>query len=174
MDKSTQTDSGRVGFYVYVDWTTEENPRPFYVGKGKRSRVSQRKRNKRHTNVAVKYGMNRVIQEVVDEQLAFREERRLIAEHHTYVYDLEYNGLGCNYTRGGEGSSGHVPGVETRQKLSVKASVSMLGNQNGRGHFKSNQERQRVRQKLLGHEVTFETRHKISQKLRGRKLSPEL
>lgn len=105
--------------------------------------------------------------------MAFREERRLIAEHHTYVHDVKYNGIGCNYTRGGEGSSGHVPSIETRQKLSAKASVSMLGNQNGRGHFKSSEERQRIRQKLMGHEVTSDTRDKISRKLTGRKLSSE-
>jgi hypothetical protein len=31
-------------FYVYVDWTTEDSPRPFYVGKGNISRTRKGKR----------------------------------------------------------------------------------------------------------------------------------
>jgi len=173
MDLSSQIDSWRSCFYVYVDWTTEDVPRPFYVGKGKLSRVNYRIRNKHHTNIVAKYGLNRVSQEVNDEQTAFKEERLLIAKLHTYVYDIEYNGLGCNYTKGGEGSSGHVPGIETRQKMSAKASVFMLGNQNGRGHIRSSETRQRIKLKLLGHEVSSVTRKKISQKLTGRRHSPE-
>jgi len=35
-------------FFVYVDWTTEETPRPFYVGKDVVARVRTKKRNRHH------------------------------------------------------------------------------------------------------------------------------
>jgi len=42
-------------FYVYVDWTLEDQPRAFYVGYGGKNRVARKTRNKHHTNIAKKY-----------------------------------------------------------------------------------------------------------------------
>jgi hypothetical protein len=54
-----------------------------------------------------------------DEQKAFAEERRLISELKTYVYALDHV-FGCNYTVGGEGTSGakHVWSIERRKGAS--------------------------------------------------------
>jgi hypothetical protein len=91
-------------YKVYVDYTTEENSRPFYVGKGSDHRVKLIKRNKLHTAIAAKYGLDRrVIFETDDELIAFDKERELIVEHNTYIYA---GGWGANFTLGGEGGSG--------------------------------------------------------------------
>lgn len=48
-------------FYVYVDYTLEESPRPFYVGKDNEDRVNLVKRNSRHAATAEAYGMCREV-----------------------------------------------------------------------------------------------------------------
>ena len=144
------------------------------MGKGKIARVKLQRRNKRHINVSLKYGIRREVRfTTCEEHDAFSEEIRLIAELHSYVHDQHWNGVGCNYTLGGEGTSGHVHTLESRLKTSVGNKISMLGNQNGRGHVRSSDERLKIREKLLGHEVKPETRRKISDRLTGRKLSLE-
>lgn len=104
-------------FCVYLDWTLESVPRCFYVGKGNVSRVRQLKRNKKHTRIAAKYGLRReVVLETSVEEITFEVEKSLIAEHKTYFYE---NDFGCNFTRGGEGTSGHKQSDEARRKMSV-------------------------------------------------------
>lgn len=95
-------------WYTYVDWTTEVSPVAFYVGKGDESRVQNLKRaNIKHSNISKKYGQDRkIILVTEDEDEALREEIRLIKEHKTYVYDPESGPRACNYTIGGEGASG--------------------------------------------------------------------
>ena len=46
-------------FKVYVDYTTEELPRPFYVGKGNSSRILNLKRNRLHDSIAKKLSESR-------------------------------------------------------------------------------------------------------------------
>ncbi len=100
-------------FFVYVDWTTEENPRPFYIGKGNAARVRTKKRNRHHTRLVNLYGMRReVVYATKDEQAAFEFEEQLIAEHRTFVHD----GWGANFSRGGEGPSGYRQSPETRAR----------------------------------------------------------
>lgn len=152
----------------------EECPRPFYVGKGNVARLGKKTRNKHHSNVAMKHGVNRVIVlSTDDENVAFGEEVRLIAEHHTFVDDPFYSDVGCNYTKGGEGSSDHIASEETRRKLSMKNSISMLGNKNGLGCRKSESVRRRISEILRGHSVSMKTRLKISTSLTGRQLNAQ-
>jgi len=95
-------------WYVYQDWTTESVPRCFYCGKGNANRLKRLFRNKHHKNVSNKFGINRiVISETDSEEQALLEEIKLISEFHTFVNDPSYNGIGTNYTCGGEGISGH-------------------------------------------------------------------
>lgn len=93
-------------FYVYVDRRCSDDV-PFYVGKGKSRRVRDRApRNKRHRNIVAKYGMSRTVEfETLDELEAFQKERELIEEYHTFAFDE--GSQGANFTRGGDGSSGH-------------------------------------------------------------------
>jgi hypothetical protein len=91
-------------YSVYLDWTFEETPRAFYVGKGQERRVDNLDgRNPFHQNVAAKYGQHReVLLSTKDEEFAYDTEVELIALHHTYIHDPKYT-FGCNLTKGGEG-----------------------------------------------------------------------
>jgi len=92
--------------FVYIDWTTEDHPRPFYVGIGTKRRVSHWHRNNKHTGVMRKFGWRRDVVASVDLEEAKVREVELIAEHKTFHYD-DPDGIGCNFTRGGEGTRGH-------------------------------------------------------------------
>ncbi len=90
-------------FYVYLDWTIEDLPRIFYVGKGQGLRIDNLRRNKFHQNIAAKYGHRReVLLSTKDEAFAYEMEVKLTALHHTYIHDSDYV-FGANLTIGGEG-----------------------------------------------------------------------
>jgi hypothetical protein len=110
-----------VQWHVYEDWTLEVEPRCFYVGKGDDDRVVKLKRtNERHVEIVNKFGQRRVIVKTGLDELAILDiEKRVIAERHTYVKDPDYNGIGCNRTRGGQGNSGRVVSEATSQKISA-------------------------------------------------------
>lgn len=94
-------------FCVYVDYTKESLPRPFYVGKGTSSRVLLVKRNKKHAQVVEDFGIDRrVVFETDDEELSFVEEKRHIAELYTFIADENASEIACNMTKGGSGMSG--------------------------------------------------------------------
>lgn len=100
-------------FFVYVDRTLDG--RPFYVGKGNAGRVRLSQRNKLHTNIAAKHGLQRsVVFVTAIEHEALDHERMLIAEHKTQ-HGVEGH-WGANLTAGGEGLSNPSPVV--RQKMS--------------------------------------------------------
>ena len=102
-------------WYVYIDWTAESKPRPFYVGKGDLSRVNQPKRSKRHSAIVELYGVKRVVVCTTrSESRSFRVERTLISKHRTYYLKSE---IGCNLTLGGQGTSGHKKSKEAKQKI---------------------------------------------------------
>lgn len=93
-------------FYVYEDWTLEPSPRCFYVGKGDASRVKTLKRNRHHTNITQKYGIRREIVFISSiERATIDREIELIAEHRTFVYNVNYI-FGANYIKGEEDVSG--------------------------------------------------------------------
>lgn len=106
-------------FYVYEDWTLEEQPRPFYVGKGKLERVFRLKRSKQHQHICELYGQRRmVVLETYDESEALEYEKERIKENHTHPRDPRYNGIGCNKTTGGQGNSGRIVSLETCKRIS--------------------------------------------------------
>jgi hypothetical protein len=112
-------------------------------------------RNKQHTNVAVKHGFHReVVIATSIERLALDEEIRLIAETHTYVGDPEYNGVGCNFTNGGEGR-GKIVSDETRKKMSDAK----------RG--KKYSEKARRRMSEAKRNISNETRQKLADRARN-------
>ena len=94
--------------FVYEDWTRELKPRCFYVGMGLKKRVDLLIRNKHHTNIASKYGIDRkVVLGPVSRKEAAQHEVRLIAQRKTYVFGENFE-FGANYTKGGErGTSGY-------------------------------------------------------------------
>lgn len=107
-------------WHVYEDWTTEEQPRCFYVGKGDDDRVAKLKRSSReHAAIVTKFGQQRVVVATSENEAEMLDvERRVIVDQHTYVKDPDYNGIGCNKTRGGQGNSGRIVTDETRRKIS--------------------------------------------------------
>jgi hypothetical protein len=114
-------------FHVYVDLTTEDVPRAFYVGKGSKSRVKllERRGNKLHANILNTYGIQRVvIYETDDEQDAFETEVEAIKTLQTRSHRLNGH-WGANHTDGGEGVVGRKHTDESRAKL--------FGNKNASG-----------------------------------------
>jgi hypothetical protein len=148
-------------FYVYVDWTLEDRPRAFYVGKGTTWRLKQKYRNKRHSSIASKHGMRReVVFSTQDEQEAFELECRLIQEHHTYMTKG-----GANYTLGGDGASGAKRSEETKHRMSEALK--------GRQHSDETKRKlSEARQKLLmtGWRpiLSDEAKSRLSEKAKGR------
>jgi len=159
--------------HIYIDRTNEGVP--FYVGMGDESRVRLKRRNKHHSSVARKHGLVRTIVESHEtREAAALRETELIAELHTFVDDPLYNGLGCNYTKGGEGCSCDEG---TRQKISdakkaAYAAGRMPWNKGKSAPVKlSDEERERRRQLLanrnrrikpmLGRSHTDESRAKM-------------
>lgn len=178
-------------FKVYVDYTTEETPRPFYIGKGTLARLRNIHRNKLHGTIAMKYGFNRRIMfETDDEQEAFTKERELIAEHNTFVYG---GGWGANLTLGGEGTSGHPnPRLhgethpmwgkhhteESKRKNSESNKLACTGEKNGMfGKHHSEETRRKIGEKSRARVDSEETRQKKADAARrlhtGRKRSEE-
>lgn len=167
-------------FKVYVDYTTEENPRPFYVGKGKEQRIRGIERNKLHTRIASKYGLDRrIVFETDDEVMAFDKERELIIEHDTYVYG---GGWGANFTLGGQGTSGaKFPNRhgenhpmwgkrhsdESKRKNSESNRISCAGEKNGMfGKHHSAETRKKIGDNQRGWHHTDETKAKLADSAR--------
>ena len=177
-------------FKVYVDYTTEEVPRPFYVGKGTDKRVMLEARNKLHTAIKTKYGVDRrIVFESDSEQEALELECQLIAEHNTYVYG---GGWGANFTLGGEGTSGakrdhhgekhpmwgkrHTE--EAKHKNSESNRIACAGERNGMfGKQHSEETRKKIGDNQRGWHHTEESKAKIaaasSRLNKGRKMSEE-
>jgi hypothetical protein len=110
-------------FFVYVDWTLENVPRTFYVGKGNKDRIQKRERNAYWKSIAAKYGWRRdVILATKDEQFALEQEIVTIREFKTYHYDRN-DGWGCNFTRDGEGTSGHPRTPKQLASLAIRNST---------------------------------------------------
>lgn len=163
-------------FHVYVDWTDEEFPRAFYVGKGRAQRVHLRARNRHHVRILNKYGMTREVAfTTADESLAFAEERRLIAFYKTRSHGRDGH-WGANHTDGGEGLSGHTHSDETRQKMAD-------AQRGDRNHMYGRTVSEATRHKMSeahegrtyrrGHRLTDEHKHKIGIAGKGRVVSED-
>lgn len=107
-------------FFVYLDWTLEDIPRCFYVGKGDVKRVKRRERNVYWKNIATKFGWRREkILATRDETYSYEQEIDWIARMRTY----EGAGEGCwgaNLTIGGSG-------VMTGRKHNETTLIKMRG-----------------------------------------------
>ena len=149
-------------FFIYIDWTLEEIPRAFYVGKGVYGRVHKRERNIYWKNIVIKYGWRReVIFATKSESFAFEQEKRLIAELGTF----EDGTLGCwgaNLTEGGEGFYGGKHTTETREAIGYAQ----------RGKPKSDETRRRMSEAWKGKPKSESTKRLLSKILTGRKTRP--
>ena len=109
--------------FGYCDYTLDGAP--YYVGIGNVTRVRcLHRNNKKHTNVSNKHGQRRHIECVAirSYDLLIEWEKQKIAEFGTYHYEHP-DGLGSNFTTGGEGSPNHkqstrIKSEEERHKIS--------------------------------------------------------
>lgn len=107
-------------FYTYVDFTTEDEPRPYYVGKGTLTRVKQRDRNPKWKRISAEYGWDRqIVLEHPDERICLKFEKMLIKVHKTFVLDdLDETEIGCNKSIGGQrGPTGYRHTSAAKQKM---------------------------------------------------------
>lgn len=103
-------------YYVYVDYTLETIPRAFYVGKGSGRRDKVKRRNWSHRKIRKSLGISRtIVLRTSSKSEALEFEIKLIRQFHTFVDDVEYNLIGCNFTAGGEGGS--HPSLNSRKKI---------------------------------------------------------
>lgn len=164
--------------YVYVDWTTETTPRPFYVGQGDDNRVRCMQRNPKHTNMKNKYGINREIVLSTDsESDSLAVETQLIAEFHTFVDDPLASSIACNWTTGGEGAS-HSEVTKIQISEAVKnqwqdpefraARCSSM-----KGKLRSEITKKRLSEAGKGRKLSPESIAKRSESVRGSKRSAE-
>jgi hypothetical protein len=165
-------------FYVYVHCRLTGEP--FYVGKGQRKRAYDFKnyRNTHYKNLILKHGKENVrvfVRNCVSEQQAFEHEIWMIAWCKAQGFRL------CNYSIGGEGSSGYTMPAEVRLKISRKVkeifntpekraerSRKGKGNQNCKGkHWKlseENKQRHRGHHPNLGNQFRLNKKHTIETK----------
>jgi hypothetical protein len=161
-------------FYVYVDSTQEETPRPFYVGKGNSKRLDKLERNKFHDSISKKYGLSRtVVFETEHEQEALDKEIELISELKTYFFDNDES-WGANFTKGGEGISGYVFTEEQKMILSEACS----GDKNGMfGKHHSEETIAKIKENSSGWHHTDEAKRILAESAKkihtGRKRSEE-
>lgn len=106
----------KVWYFVYVDYTEEVIPRPFYVGKGNKDRIKSFRRNAKHRKIASTFGIQRqIVYQTCCPYDALDLEIKLVAELSTRACGKN---IGTNMTRGGDGVVN--PSEEVRKK--VKAS----------------------------------------------------
>lgn len=164
-------------YYVYVDWTLEDVPRAFYVGKGSGSRIYKTRRNWNHRRVRRTFGYRReIVFRTENEDEAFLKEKQLICEFHTFVDDVEADDIACNFTDGGSG--GRTPSKHTRMLLSeanrrrkgekrsfeackrISSAIQKSIREKGRNKLSSTH-RRHISSGLKGHKVSNETKEKI-------------
>ena len=136
-------------FYAYIHYKPDFTP--FYVGKGRLKRAnSLKRRNPYYMATVEKYGAENII---IGKFECSREEN---------AFDLERGIIKClkkagvkitNFTDGGEGSSGRVYSLETREKMRI----GKLGEKNN----------------MFGKPRSLETRAKISAARKGKTKSLE-
>ena len=172
-------------FYTYLHCRPDGSP--FYVGKGKGKRSHNfYHRSAHHKNIVAKYGREN-IQVIVtkkdSEESAFKSEIRLIKMMRWAGFEL------CNYTDGGEGTSGRVYSAATLEKMSeakvgtaltaehrAKIASTLVGNKRSSGYQFSEEQRAKVSAGLSGKKrAPFSEQHlkNLSLSHKGATLSPE-
>ena len=162
---------GRVfsAWYVYVDWTCESSPRPFYVGMGNHLRVRNLHRNAKHSNIVQKHGQRRdVVFAASNYRMCLDHEIELIAELGTFAHQ---DSIGCNFTKGGDGTIGVQRSLSWRHKQSIARlgkQLSLETKQRMSAAHSTPAAREELRKRMLGSKRTPETLMRLSESLKGK------
>lgn len=145
-------------FYVYLHRRATDN-KVFYVGKGKKKRAwDKTNRSNYWKYTESKHGLVvEVVFENLTEDEAFQVEKDTILEMRYFGHPL------CNFTGGGEGTSGVKQSAETIAKR-VKANT---------GKKRTEVSKQKISVALTGKKRTLEQRTEQSLRLKGTKRNPE-
>lgn len=184
-------------FYVYTHTRPDTNE-VFYVGKGKLNRHKEKTGRSIHWQNVIKANIGEYVINIVSDKLleidAFLYESYLIS-----FYGRRDLGEGCliNRTDGGDGSSGVIPSLETRAKLSAirtgtKRSLETCAKigavHKGRKHTQSakhnmsishlgkklpEEQKQKIKQWSIDNPLSDEAKSKISILMSNRILSQE-
>lgn len=113
-----------MAFFGYVDFTNDDHP--FYVGIGNIKRIRRLgSRNQKHDHVRRTLGQRREVWFQSSDWTATKAwEIAVIIELKTYYRD---HYLGCNFTRGGDGTLGWNPSEKTRAKWSAQRKNNTWG-----------------------------------------------
>jgi hypothetical protein len=153
-------------FYVYV--LARPNGQPFYVGKGQGRRVFRHDQEARSGCTCHKCNIIRKIWRNggdVQRVIIFTTD----SENEAYAYETEMIALYgrdslCNHTDGGGGPSGRSPSQETRQKISQK----LMGHPGAKSKKMRLEDKERIGALNRGRTLSPETRAKMSQGMKGR------
>src|SRR3990167_3975218 len=140
-------------YFGYVDYTLDDPQRPFYIGIGNFKRVNQMKRNRKHSNVVKQYGQRRVVELMCDDwAVAKAWEIGSISAYETFTTSWCFtSGLGCNFTKGGDGTVG------LKHTLLTRAMMSELR----KGTHPSEETRRRIGLSKLGNTTRRGKKHRV-------------
>lgn len=157
-------------FYGYKHWTLEATPRCFYVGKGHRKRPSERsngRRNHKWHAIVKRHGLRIEVcvgpmthEDVIIWEIANIASEGTFSTCHSHDDPID---VGCNFTRGGEGSPGHKPNVTEKMRR------GMSERRRGKAPWNvgtpiSEEQRRKLQERVVSHE----TRLKISRANKGK------
>jgi hypothetical protein len=119
-------------FYGYKHWTLEDLSRCFNVGKGLKKRPKDRYgRNHKWHAIVKRYGLHvEVCIGPMTHEEACAWEVEWVAKENTFSTNHSHddpNDIGCNFTRGGDGSRGRIMTDIERQRHSVSMRGKNIG-----------------------------------------------
>ena len=166
---------GVAKFFGYKHWTLEDPSRCFNVGKGLKGRAhSHKRRNHKWHAIVKRYGLRiEVCVGPVFNEEACTWEIEQIAVMQTFTINHSHDDqddIGCNLTKGGEGTAGRFASDETREKIrKSKTGVSVPAlSQALQGRFLSVDHRQQISAGMASSTRHQEANSSRSQKLKGR------
>jgi hypothetical protein len=148
-------------YYVYAYLRKTDNT-PYYIGKGKNSRAYVK-----HKGLTVPKNISKIV--ILENNLteigALALERRMIR---WYGRKDIHTGVLLNRTEGGDGVSGLKHSEKTRKQISLSSSGC---NNPNFGKPRSEEFKEKLRSKLKGKPLSEETRKKMSEAAKVRKIN---